>query len=46
MLPCSIAAQLFEAISRGNPQIIERRSIVEHSQFAQGNLLNFWWQLS
>ena len=40
ILPHSISAQFFKSIRRWNAQIIQGYSTVEHTQFAQGDLLN------
>ena len=40
MLAFAVTLQGFEPIGRGNTQIIQRLGIVEHTQFAPGNLLN------
>lgn len=40
MLAFAVTLQGFEPISGGNTQIIKRLGIVEHTQFAPGDLLN------
>jgi hypothetical protein len=45
ILPCSIPSQFFQAICWRDTQIIQRCGTVQHTQFAQGNLLNIMRQL-
>ena len=40
ILSRSISYQLFQAIGRGNLQIIEGMRVIEHAQFPQGDLLD------
>ena len=40
VLPCPISSQLFQTICGWDPKIIQRYSTVQHTQFAQGHLLD------
>jgi len=45
-LPCSLSAELFQPICWRDPQINNRDSPMEHSQFAKRHLLNIRRKLS
>ena len=40
----STSGELLQAIGRRDAQVVQRNRTVEHSQLAQGNLLNVAWQ--
>lgn len=41
-----IALQFLQSVGRGNSQIIDILGVVDHSQLAARNVLNFIWQFS
>ncbi len=46
VLALSAALERLEAVRRGNPQVFEGVSIIEHSKFAPRNSLDVAWELS
>lgn len=46
VLSFAIAAKFFKSVCRWNTQVLQIDCIVDHAQFSQSNLLDFWRQFA